>query len=80
MKVISITASLQEKVSKLYINYKGKWIFPDENVAEGEYKQEKEEKDDDQGVKKIEVKLAWKTAADVVKSAEKVNSCEALNY
>ncbi len=58
----------------------GKWVFPNENVAEGDYAQAEEERETPEGDKKMEVKLTWKTAADIVKAGEKVNSCEALSY
>jgi len=59
---------------------KGKWVFPNENVVEGDYAQTEEEKESADGDKKMEVKLAWKTASGIVSAGEKVNSCEALNY
>eukprot|EP00831_Metopus_contortus_P028635 TRINITY_DN2373_c0_g1_i11.p1 TRINITY_DN2373_c0_g1~~TRINITY_DN2373_c0_g1_i11.p1 ORF type:complete len:103 (+),score=29.95 TRINITY_DN2373_c0_g1_i11:109-417(+) len=46
----------------------------------GDYSQTLEEKETDTGDKKIEVKLGWKTKAEIVEGAEKVNTMEALQY
>eukprot|EP00831_Metopus_contortus_P028642 TRINITY_DN2373_c0_g1_i6.p1 TRINITY_DN2373_c0_g1~~TRINITY_DN2373_c0_g1_i6.p1 ORF type:complete len:117 (+),score=29.86 TRINITY_DN2373_c0_g1_i6:161-511(+) len=58
----------------------GKWFFTNSNVVVGDYSQTLEEKETDTGDKKIEVKLGWKTKAEIVEGAEKVNTMEALQY
>ena len=55
-------------------------MFANENVVEGSYTQTMEEKDTAEGDKKMDVKLAWKTAANIVSAAQRVNSTEASTY
>jgi hypothetical protein len=55
-------------------------VFTNENVVEGIYTQAMEEKDTAEGDKKMEVKLGWKTAANIVNAAQRVNSTEAATY
>ena len=61
-------------------NGKGKWIFRDGNILEGEFAQTEEEKETAEGDRKMEIKLTWKSAANIVESSDHINTCEALKY
>lgn len=61
-------------------NGQGKWIFQNGNVTQGEYSQTEEERETAEGDRKMEIKLTWKSAGDIVESSEHINTCEALNY
>ena len=76
----SFTKSLPNGRGTPITPFLGKWVFTNENVVEGDYSQALEEKESVEGEKKPEVKLSWKTAANITNAAQKVNSTEAVNY